>query len=208
MSEINSFPILDQPLFDYSSSYSFPTSLDLGSQGAVPDFISSYTAQTTPPSFIPSFYSPVAEPSAAPQSGMDWQDTVKSIGYAAGMVGDAVRAFRGEAPVYSRRMAGTRMGNYLTDPLSPFSPERSRLQNDLYSRLEQRIRQLERAQQQTPGSSVLDKLADPVSMPDTITGDAPEVPLAADIDLSFPTEVPGGFNVGIPRIDSRYPIKF
>jgi len=51
----DSFPIIDKPLFDFGSSYSFPTSIDIGSQGVVPSITSAYTAQTTPPSFIPSF---------------------------------------------------------------------------------------------------------------------------------------------------------
>lgn len=211
MSETNSFPILDKPLFDFGSSYSFPTSIDIGSQGVVPSITSAYTAQTAPPSFIPSFYSPVtsaAEPSAASQSGTNWQDTLKSIGFASGMIGDAIRAFRGEDPVYSRRMAGLRMGDYLTDPRSPFSSERSRLQSDLFTRLEERIRELERAQKQTPGSSVLDKDVEPVSMSETITGSAPEVPLAKEIDLSFPTESQIDFGTAIPRLDSNYSIKF
>ena len=123
------------------------------------------------------------------------------------MVGDAIRAFKGEEPKFSR-MAGLRMGDYLTDPRSPFSSERSRLQSDLFTRLEERIRELERAQKQTPGSSVLDKNVEPVSMPETITGSAPEVPLAKEIDLSFPTESPIDYGIAIPRLDSNYSIKF
>lgn len=206
----DSFFIPETPLFDYSSSYSFPTSIDIGNQGIVPSFDSAYTAQTTPPSFIPSFYTPATstvEPSTAPQPGMNWADTLKSAGYAAGMIGDAIRAFKGE-PLTFGRMAGFRMGDYLTDSRNPFSPEKSRLQNDLYTRLEERIRELERAQRQTPGSSVLDKDREPVLTPETITSPAPEVPLAKDIDLSFPLESTINFGTPIPRLDSNYQIKF
>jgi hypothetical protein len=144
------------PSFDFNKPYPFSTTVGFGQlkDNVGTFFPSSYQTQTSAPSFIPATYgAPVpVRTTPEPSSSTSWAEGLTALGVLAGNVGDTIRAFRGEAPVY-RRLAGSRMSGYFNDPRNAFSPERGRLQQDVIRSLEERIRELERAQEMQPRRS-------------------------------------------------------
>ena len=162
----NSFYSASTPSFGFGESLNVP-SMGYGQlSDNVGSFIApSYQAQTSAPSFIPATYGAPAPVRTTPEpsSSTSWSEGLTALGNLAGIVGDTVRAFRGEAPVYSR-LAGSRMSGYFNDPRNAFSQERGRLQQDVIRSLEERIRELERAQQMQPSAIKVE--SDIPSVPD------------------------------------------
>ena len=169
----DSFFTSNTPLFDFNKSYSFPTEIDFGQlKGSTGSFVTpGYQAQTSAPSFIPATYgTPTPVPTTpTSSSGNNFAETLAAFGGLAGNVGDAIRAFRGEPPAYNR-FAGSRMAGYFNDPRNAFSMERGRLQQDVIRSLEERIRELERAQEMQPSAVKVE--SDIPSVPD-VTKEAP-----------------------------------
>jgi hypothetical protein len=155
------------PSFDFNKPYPFSTTVGFGQleDNVGTFFPSSYQAQTSAPSFIPATYGTPAPVRTTPEpsSSTSWAEGLTALGGLAGIVGDTVRAFRGEPPVYSR-LAGSRMSGYFNDPRNAFSQERGRLQQDVIRSLEERIRELERAQEMQPSAIKVE--SDIPSVPD------------------------------------------
>jgi hypothetical protein len=162
----NSFYGASTPSFGFGESLNVP-SMGYGQlRDNVGSFIApSYQAQTSPPSFIPATYGAPAPVRTTPEpsSSISLAEGLTALGDLAGIVGNTVRTLRGETPVYSR-LAGSRMSGYFNDPRNAFSPERYRLQQDVINSLEERIRELERAQQMQPSAIKVE--SDIPSVPD------------------------------------------
>ena len=146
----------DLPSFDFNKPYPFSTTVgfDQLKDNVGTSFPSSYQAQTSVPSFIPATYGAYGAPAPVrttpePSSSTSWAEGLAALGNFAGNLGDAIRAFRSEPPVYGR-LAGSRISGYFNDPRNAFSQERGRLQQDVIRSLEERIRELERAQEMQP----------------------------------------------------------
>ena len=187
----DSFYTSNTPLFDFNKSYPFHTEIDFGqiknSTGSF--FNSGYQAQTSAPSFIPATYgTPTPVPTTPSSSSNNFAETLAAFGGLAGNIGDAIRAFRGEAPAYNR-FAGSRMAGYFNDPRNAFSTERGRLQQDVIRSLEERIRELERSQEMQPSAVKVE--SDIPSVPDVTK----EVAAATSFDESTLGDLDFGRNM-------------
>jgi hypothetical protein len=194
----NSFYNANTPSFGFGEALNVP-SMGYGQlKDNVGSFIpSSYQAQTSAPSFIPATYgTPTPVPTTPSSSSNNFAETLAAFGGLAGTVGDAIRAFRGEPPAYNR-FAGARMAGYFNDPRNAFSTERGRLQQDVIRSLEERIRELERAQEVQP--SAIEVESDIPSVPD-VTKEVAAAPSFDEItlgDLDFGRNMSAGLGTDL-----------
>lgn len=200
----DSFYTSNTPLFDFNKSYSFPTEIDFGQlKGSTGSFVTpGYQAQTSAPSFIPATYgTPTPVPTTPTSSSNSFAETLAAFGGLAGNIGDAIRAFRGEPPAYNR-FAGARMAGYFNDPRNAFSTERGRLQQDVIRSLEERIRELERAQEMQPSAIKVE--SDIPSVPD-VTKEVAAAPFfdentLGDLDFGRNMSAGLGTDLGMYRL--------